>query len=121
MPQGLRLCGKDLEQDLHQMVMFGWHTYQGHSWLCPIFAHRGGKSQGLCCRHGRHHAQEDTQHSFYPLQSNMKILREKTHSLEGQQNLSRSASQHMRSSGSQAFMQINTELRASEDFLSRKQ
>lgn len=63
-------CRKDLNQ-----LPFR-HAYQGRPWLCPILGHPGEKSQGLCWRHGRHHPEEDAQHSFYPLQSNMKVLGE---------------------------------------------
>lgn len=95
-------CRKDLDQP-PSPAWLCWHTYHGHLWPCTILAHPGGKSQGLCWRHGRHCPEEDAQHSFYPLQSNMKVLHEKVYSHEGQQAFSRSASQHMRSCEDQAF------------------
>lgn len=67
-------------------TVLGWHTYQVHSWLCPTLAHPGGKSWGLCWTHGRHHP-EDAQHSFYPLQSNVKVLSERMCSPAGQRTL----------------------------------
>lgn len=70
-PQGL---GFSVEKpQTRPLPLLGCCTHQGHPWLCPVLAHPGGKSLGLCWRHGKYLPEKDPQHSFYPLQSNVKV------------------------------------------------